>query len=218
MKNKIRKYLLAGAAVLLPLTVTFYIFWLVFGLLDKWARQLIFAFTGYKIIGAGLVAILVILLLTGLLATNYFGRKVINFWESLFLRIPLVSIIYKTTKQIMEVLSGRESKPFRQAVLIQYPRRGVFTVAFATGEVKLKDNGEQKELVCAYVCTTPNPTTGFLVLVPKEEVIYLANPVEEALQLVLSGGIVGSIKDCEQCFILRSDTEKNKNLTELTKE
>lgn len=207
MRKSLRKYLLAGAAVVLPLTVTFYVLWFIFGLLDGWARKLIFAVTGQQVLGVGFVLTLLLLLMVGLLATNFIGRKIINFWESLLLRIPLVCVIYKTTKQIVEVVGGKDNRPFRQTVLIEYPRRGIYTVAFVTGEVKLQEETAMQDLVCVFVCTTPNPTTGFLVLAPREEVIYLDNPVEDGIQLVLSGGIVGSFKNGEQGIVLCKNVE-----------
>ncbi len=206
MGKKLRTYLLTGAAVVLPLAVTLYIVWFAFGLLDGWARRLIFLFTGHQVFGAGFVLVILFLLAAGLLATNFIGRKVIYFWDSLISRIPLVGVIYKTTKQIVEVVGYEGKRPFRQAVLVEYPRRGVYTAAFVTGEVKMRDENGIRDLVCVFVCTTPNPTTGFLVLVPKEELIYLDNPVEDAIQLVLSGGIVGSFKNGEQGIVLRKSS------------
>lgn len=203
MGKRLRNYLLAGAAVVVPLAVTLYILWLFFGLLDGWARRLIFLFTGRQVFGAGFLLVILVLLGTGLLTTNFLGRRFINFWESLLARIPLVGVVYKTTKQIVEVVGYNGNRPFRQTVLVEYPRKGVYTAAFVTGEVKIKEETGTRDLVCVFVCTTPNPTTGFLVLVPREEVVYLDNPVEDVIQLVLSGGLVGTFKNGEQGIILR---------------
>lgn len=214
MRNRLRNYFLTGAAVVLPLTVTFYILTFIFELLDGWARHIIFAFTGHHVPGVGLLLTMCLLLLVGLFTTNYIGQRFIALWESVLLRIPLVSVIYKTTKQIIEVLGGHENRPFRKAVLIQYPRQGVYTVAFVTGEVTVKDDeGGYRNLVCVFVCTTPNPTTGFLVLVPPEEVIYLSNTVEDGIRLVLSGGIVGTSKDGEKAVVLCHEPLKTENQT-----
>jgi uncharacterized membrane protein len=205
MGKKLRNYLLAGAVVIVPLVVTFYILWFFFGLLDGWARRLIFFITGKQVFGAGLLLIILVLLGTGIFATNFVGRRFIGFWEALLARLPLVGVIYKTTKQIVEVVGYEGKRPFRQTVLIEYPRKGIYTAAFVTGEVKVKEGAVTRDLICVFVCTTPNPTTGFLVLVPREEVIYLANPVEDVIQLVLSGGLVGSFKNGEQGIVLQKD-------------
>lgn len=211
MRKRLRNYFLTGSAVVLPLTVTFYILLFIFELLDGWARHIIFAFTGHNVPGIGLLLTLCLLLLVGLLTTNYIGQRFIALWESVLLRIPLVCVIYKTTKQIVEVISGHENRPFRKTVLIQYPRQGLYTIAFVTGEVTVKDEkGDCRNMVCTFVCTTPNPTTGFLVLVPSEEVIYLTNAVEDGIRMVLSGGIVAS-RDGEKAVVLCHEPQKAEN-------
>ncbi|MGB9903653.1 MAG: DUF502 domain-containing protein [Desulfotomaculales bacterium] len=205
MGKKLRNYLLAGAVVIVPLVVTFYVLWFFFGLLDGWARGLIFFITGKQVFGAGLLLIILVLLGTGIFATNFVGRRFIGFWEAMLARLPLVGVIYKTTKQIVEVVGYEGKRPFRQTVLIEYPRKGIYTAAFVTGEVKVKEGAVNRDLICVFVCTTPNPTTGFLVLVPREEVIYLANPVEDVIQLVLSGGLVGSFKNGAEGIVLQKE-------------
>lgn len=204
MRKKLRNYLLTGAAVLLPLTVTVYFLWVIFGLLDGWARNLIFVLTGKHVYGVGLILTLLLLFIVGIFATNFIGRKIINYWESIILRVPLVSTIYKTTKQIVEVVSGKDERPFRRVILIEYPRKGLYTLAFQTGEVKFENNGMVEHFVCVFVCTTPNPTTGFLVLVPKSDVIYLENSIEDGIRMVLSGGIVSGMGEGEKGIILRT--------------
>lgn len=204
MRKKLRNYLLTGAVVLLPLTVTIYFLWIIFGLLDGWARSLIFILTGKHVYGVGLILTFLLLLSVGIFATNFIGRKVINFWESIILRVPLVSTIYKTTKQIVEVMSGKDERPFRRVVLVEYPSKGIYTVAFQTGEIKFENNGSVEHLICVFVCTTPNPTTGFLVLVPRSSVIYLENSIEDGIRMVLSGGIISGSGEGEKGIILRA--------------
>ncbi len=205
MKVRIRKYLLAGTAVLLPLTVTFYTLWIIFRLFDGWARQIVFTITGKHIPGIGIILTLLLLLTVGLFATNFLGRKIIDFWESMLHRIPLVGVIYKTTKKVVEVVGGKDSRPFRRTVLVEYPRKGIYSLAFVTGDVTLSKKSGARDLVCVYICTTPNPTTGFLILVPREDVIYLSNTVEEGLQLILSAGIVGTSENGCQGVLLKGE-------------
>lgn len=205
MKGRLRKYLLAGTAIVLPLTVTFYALWIVFRLFDSWARNLVFAFTEKHFPGVGIVLTLILLLSVGLFATNFVGRRIIDFWESILHRIPLAGVIYKTTKKVVEVIGGKDSRPFQQAVLVEYPRKGIYTVAFVTGEVTLMEKSGSRELVCVYICTTPNPTTGFLILVPRNDVVFLSNTVEEGIQLILSGGIVGTTENGCQRMVLKGE-------------
>ena len=138
-----------------------------------------------------LLAMFIVVVVTGLLAANLFGRKLVAMWESLLGRIPLVRSIYQSAKQIAETMFSSSGKSFRKVLLIEYPRKGLYTLAFQTGnsigEVQTKTD---EEVTSVFVPTTPNPTSGFLILVPTKEVVELDMSVDEALKMVISLGMV----------------------------
>jgi uncharacterized membrane protein len=188
MGKKLRNSFLAGLAVILPITVTLYLLKLVLGFVDGLAGNLLALFTKKHIPGVGLVSTLLVVLGVGLVATNVVGRRLVAFWETLLLRIPLVNTVYRTSKQVVDALWYRE-RAFRRVVLVEYPRRGIWALGFVTGETARPDaNGDR--LLTIFVPTTPNPTSGFLLLLPPSDVVALDLPVEEGLRMVVSGGIV----------------------------
>ncbi len=146
---------------------------------------------GIPLPGIGLLATLVLILLVGLLTANIFGRSLVNFYERLVDRVPLVKGIYTLFKQVSDTVFSRDRNAFRKVVLIEYPRKGIWAVAFVTGvsEGEVQEVTE-KRLVNIFVPTTPNPTSGFYILVPQDEMIELKMTVEEAFKLVISGGMV----------------------------
>ncbi len=189
MGKKLRNYFLAGLAVILPVTVTLYLLKLVLGFVDGLAGGVLSLFTKRHIPGVGLVSTVLVVLGVGVVATNVAGRRLVAFWDGLLLRIPLVNTIYRTSKQVVDALWYRE-RAFRRVVLVEYPRRGVWAVGFVTGETVREDGGPGRFLN-VFVPTTPNPTSGFLLLLPPSEVITLDLPVEEGIRMVVSGGIIG---------------------------
>jgi uncharacterized membrane protein len=189
MGKKLRNYFLAGLAVILPVTVTLYLLKLVLGFVDGLAGGVLSLFTKRHIPGVGLVSTVLVVLGVGVVATNVAGRRLVAFWDGLLLRIPLVNTIYRTSKQVVDALWYRE-RAFRRVVLVEYPRRGVWAVGFVTGETVREGNHAEKWLN-VFVPTTPNPTSGFLLLLPPSEVVPTDLPVEDGIKMVVSGGIVG---------------------------
>lgn len=194
--TKVRKYLLTGLVVWIPLGVTFYIIFFIVSMMDKSIRLLpnflqpqnLF---GFHIPGLGLILTLLILFFTGMFMANFFGQKLFAMWEKIVGRIPLVRSIYMGVKQIVEALIEPSGKAFRKVYLIEYPRKGIWSIAFQTGsgcdEVSEKAN---HHLMTLFVPTTPNPTSGFLIMVPFEEAIELDMSVDQALKMVISLGVV----------------------------
>jgi len=192
----LKKYFIAGLLVWLPLIITIWIIELVVGTLDRTIDLLppqlqpqgLF---GFSIYGAGAVFALAIILLTGLLAANFLGARIVRVWESLLNRIPVVRSIYAAVKQVSDTVFADNGQAFRKALLVQYPRMGVWTIAFQTGrpsaelESHLHDN-----MISVYVPTTPNPTSGFFLVMDRHEVIELEMSVDEALKYVVSMGVV----------------------------
>jgi uncharacterized membrane protein len=146
---------------------------------------------GFRIPGLGLVLTVTVLILTGMLAANLFGRKLVAVWESLLHRIPLVRSVYSAAKTFAEVVLTDNKQSFKEVMLIEYPRKGLYSLCFQTstnlGEIQSR-TGE--EVICVFVPTTPNPTSGVMILVPRKDVIVLDMQVEEAVKMVVSLGVV----------------------------
>jgi uncharacterized membrane protein len=149
------------------------------------------ALLGFNIPGLGIVLAFVVLLGTGLFAANFLGRRLVDYWESLLRRIPLVRTVYSAAKSFAEVILTDSTESFKKVMLIEYPRRGLYSLCFQTstdlGEVQHR-TGEP--VVCVFVPTTPNPTSGVMIMVPKNDVIVLDMEVEEAVKMVVSLGVV----------------------------
>ena len=151
---------------------------------------------GFEVPGLGVFLTVIILLLTGLVVANFLGRRIVNAWESLLSRIPLVSSVYGAIKQVTASLFSDASQSFREVVLVEYPRKGLWALAFVTGETPKKfQKAVGKDLINIYVPTTPNPTSGVYVMTPSDEVKRLDIPVEVGLKMILSAGVVNPLDD-----------------------
>ena len=200
MWNWIRKTLLAGLVVLTPIILTIYLLALLFHLLDGILKNSVVRFLlehiglanlKIPIPGLGVLAILLLLFLTGIIARNYFGKKLIELGNWIVTRIPLINRIYIAIREIIEAILSEKREVLKKAVLIEYPRKGLYSIAFFTQDTKgpVQDTLD-KDVISVFLPTTPNPTSGYLLFVPKKDVIELEMPVEDALKLVISGGSV----------------------------
>ena len=200
MLKHLRRYIVAGLLVWLPLAATVGLLTFVIGMMDNWLDRA-FALLpaayhpdellGIAIPGLGVLFTLVLLILTGMFAANIVGRAFVRGWESLLHRVPIVRPIYSSVKRFAELVFSDASESFKRVLLIQYPRKGLYSLAFQTssqlGEVQGR-TGE--EVVCTFVPTTPNPTSGVVIIVPLKDVIVLDMDVDEALKMVISLGVV----------------------------
>ncbi|SEK95134.1 Uncharacterized membrane protein [Ectothiorhodospira marina] len=194
--QSLRRYLIAGLLVWVPLVATAAIIKFILDMMDRtllllppgWRPETLLGFT---IPGFGVVMALVIVFATGLVVANLLGRKLVELWEAILARIPLVNTIYSAIKQVMETLLGAGGESFRKVLLVEYPRKGIWTLGFQTGagvgEVQARTD---KDVVSVFVPTTPNPTSGFIILVPRDEVVVLDMTVEDGLKFVMSLGVV----------------------------
>ena len=191
MWKRIRTYLATGLFVILPAFITGYIFWLVFTFTDNLMGSLLEDLIGRRIPGLGLLALLLLFLLAGMIAANYLGKRVIRWTENLLARVPVIGGIYGTTRQFAEALSSPERGVFRRVVMVEYPRAGIYTLGFLTGEAPWAlEQICGKKLVNVFIPTPPNPTTGFLIHVPVEDVAYPSMTVEEGIKFAISAGVV----------------------------
>jgi uncharacterized membrane protein len=192
----LRRYLVAGLLVWLPLGATYFVIQLLVGWMDQSLLLLPERFRpesllGFSIPGLGVVLSLLILLLTGLIAANLFGRKLVELWEQLLSRIPLVRSVYSAVKQLVETMFADNGNSFRKVVLVEFPRRGIWTLAFLTNDEQgAVQQATGREVISVYIPTTPNPTGGYFVLVPVEDVTEIDLSVDEGLKLLLSMGAV----------------------------
>lgn len=184
----IRRYLIAGLLVWLPVWVTLLVIQFVFHILNNSLSLLPHK---YHIPGLDIVIAFLVVFITGMVATNVIGHRLVHFGETIIKRIPLVRAIYSSVKQVLHTIMSSNGQAFRRVLLIEYPRKGVWSIAFQTGSVAatIQDSVGQKCLT-AFVPTTPNPTSGFLVVVPETEVKELAMTVDDALKMVISLGVV----------------------------
>ncbi|NOU25937.1 MAG: DUF502 domain-containing protein [Methylotenera sp.] len=191
-----KKYFITGLLVLVPLFITAWVLSGIIGMMDNslyllpenWRPK---AQLGLEIPGVGALLTLLIIFLTGVIATNIFGRQLILLWEALLARVPVVKSIYASVKQVSDTLFSDSGNAFRQAVLVQFPREGTWTIAFVTG----KPGGDVAnhlpgDFVSIYVPTTPNPTGGYFLMVPRADLIALDMSVDEALKYIISMGVV----------------------------
>jgi len=189
MMKQMRYYFITGMAILVPLAITVYVVWTGFNIVDGWLRDWV-RIDGKSIPGLGLLVLLITTLFVGFLAHNYIGRKLISLSEDVMARIPMVNKIYSAVRQISQAILTRDKNIFQEVVAIQYPAKGIWTVGFVTSS----SGGELDQIageptVMVFVCTVPNPTTGFIVAVPRREAITMRMTVEEGLRLVLSAGV-----------------------------
>jgi uncharacterized membrane protein len=188
----LRRFFLAGLLVIVPAALTFWVIWLLFRKVDGILGGVLAYYTGYSIPGLGFVAVILLVLFVGMLASNLVGRRLVGIGDHIIARVPIVSRIYTAVKQISEVFLTDKGTVFRRAVLIEYPRRGIYSVAFVTAEhaACLGDPGSPSPTIHVFLPTTPNPTSGFFLAVPVEDVIPLNMDIENALKLVISAGSV----------------------------
>jgi uncharacterized membrane protein len=196
MIPKLKQYLITGLLVLVPLVITIWVLKTFIGVMDQsllllpdaWHPHAIFK---RDIPGLGAILTVAITLVTGMIATNFFGKQLILLWESLLNRVPFVKTIYSSVKQVSDTLFSDSGNAFRKAVLVQYPREGSYTIAFLTGIPGAAVSSHfQGDYVSVFVPTTPNPTSGFFLMMPKADVIELEMSVDEALKYIISMGVV----------------------------
>lgn len=194
--KRLRRYLVAGILVWVPLGITLGLVWFAVQFTDKTLLLIPQEYRpdqllGFHIPGLGVILALIVLLVTGLLAANFVGRAFVGGWESLMDRIPFVRAVYSAAKKFAEIVFSDSNQSFKKVLLVEYPRKGLYSLSFQTstelGEVQGRTGGD---VVCCFVPTTPNPTSGIVIIVPKKDVIELDMEVDEALKMIISLGVV----------------------------
>jgi len=195
--GKLRAYFFAGILITAPIFITFYLAWLFVHFVDSKVTPLIPAkynpetYLPFGMPGLGLIVLIIAMTMIGALTAGFVGRLYVRASERLLNRMPIIRGIYGAIKQVLETVLAQKSNAFRKAVLVEYPRRGIWAVAFITGTTQGEIQSlTEDECVNIFLPTTPNPTSGFLLFVPKKELTPLSMTVEEAMKMVISGGIV----------------------------
>jgi uncharacterized membrane protein len=194
---KLRTYFLAGILITAPIGLTIYLAWLVISFVDERVFSIIptrynpETYLPFSVPGIGLILAAVALTLIGALTAGFLGRLFRRLSEAILNRLPVIRSLYTAIKQIVETVFANQSAAFREVVLVEYPRQGAWSVGFITGSIRGEIRQHlQRPMVNVFVPTTPNPTSGFLLFVPDDDVIRLAMSVEDGIKLVISGGII----------------------------
>lgn len=185
--RSIRARILAGLVVIVPVAVTIWVVRLLFNLLDGWLRPIVELSFGRHVPGVGLLATVLLLYLVGLLATALGGKTLIGWFETALTRLPLVGDVYGSSKQIMETISNPAGMGFKRVVIFEYPRPGMRAIGFVTRELV---DAEGEKFYSVFLPTTPNPTSGFLLLLPASDTEATGLTVDQAIKMVVSGGVV----------------------------
>jgi len=196
MRKNIKNIMLTGVAAIIPVGVTAYILYIIIKAMNNLVKIIPYQYQPDQILpfhvpGLGIIFTLILIFLVGLITKSYLGRKAVTLGELIVGKIPLVRGIYNAVKQLVDAIISDKGNSFKKVVLIEYPRRGLYSIAFVTGdtrgEVKEKTSDDAMNL---FVPTTPNPTSGFYIVIPSSHVIPLTMTVEEAFTLIMSGGII----------------------------
>ncbi|MFN3459782.1 MAG: DUF502 domain-containing protein [Oceanibaculum sp.] len=197
LMGRLRAYFFAGVLITAPISLTFYLAWLLIDFIDKQIMPFIpvrynpETYLPFSVPGIGLLVLIVGITLIGALTAGFLGRLLVRAGEAIVNRLPVIRSVYGAVKQIMETVLAQQSNAFRQVVLVEYPRKDCWVIGFVsgttTGEVQVRT---QAEVINVFIPTTPNPTSGFLLFVPREDLIYLDMGIEQGIKMVVSGGIV----------------------------
>ncbi len=200
MFRRLRNYFFTGLLVVVPIGVTIWIVYGIFQFMDTWFRDLVITQDWWKQYlgeaiplehGVGFVLTVIIICMIGFFASLYIGRKVLDLVDYVFSQIPVISTIYNGLKQISQSIGGRRTNIFDRVLLVEYPRRGLYALAFVTGEDEgIFKNIIGEESLYVFLPTTPNPTSGFFLLIPRNEAVELTLSVEDAMKMIISSGMV----------------------------
>ena len=188
LRDSFKKYFITGLFVILPVWATYYVLTALLGVIDNILADLPAHFLGYRIPGLGIVTLILFILLVGILFANYIGNRIVRKSDELLQRVPLVRGVYFTVKQVMETFSLKHQ--FHGVVLVEYPRKECWSVGFMTGEVPPQSLGLTGTHYTVFVPTTPNPTAGFLLILPEADIRKLGMSVEQGMKFIISLGLV----------------------------
>ena len=193
---KFRRFFLTGLLVTAPIIITIYVTWLVITFIDIKVANLLPEYLDfrkalpYQVPGIGLLIVIFVITFIGAITPGLIGRNLLKLGEMILFKTPVIRTVYSSIKQIMETVMSTNSKSFKEVVLVEYPRKDIWVIAFVTSSVKgeIDNKIKKSDLVSIFVPTTPNPTSGFLLMFPKSEIVYLDMTFEEASKFIVSAG------------------------------
>ncbi|HBI23694.1 MAG TPA: hypothetical protein DDX84_05750 [Nitrospiraceae bacterium] len=190
MKGHLKRYFITGLLVIIPIWGTYLVLSTLLKFLEGFLGDFLKNFDRFYVPGMGIASLIILIFLTGFFATNYIGRKVVSSWERLMTKVPLVRNVYTVIKHVVDTVSLQGKDQFRGVVLVEFPRKGTYSMGFVTGITKgeVQDITEEKVLN-VFIPTTPNPTTGYFVFVPEGDVMQLSMSVEDGMKMIISGGL-----------------------------
>lgn len=209
-----KTYFVTGLLIWVPLAITLWVLDLLIGSMDRTLDLLPLAWQpknwlGREIPGLGVLLTALIILVTGLAARNIIGQRLVQGWEAMLSRIPIVRSIYSSVKQVSDTILSPDGNAFRKAILVQYPRSGVWTIAFQTGSPATEIRAHVPvDMISVYVPTTPNPTSGFFLMMPRDQVVELDMSVDDALKYVVSMGVVAPASGDHAAALGRRRTDR----------
>jgi len=188
IRDFFKKYFITGLLVIIPIWATYYVLSALLGVIDGMLGDLPGYLLGLKFPGLGIITLIIVVVLVGVLSANYLGTRLVRYSDQMMHRVPLVRGVYSTVKQIMETFSVKHN--FHGVALVEYPRKGCYSMGFMTGEIRGETLGLSGRFITVFVPTTPNPTAGFLLVLPEEEVKQLSLSVDQGMKFIISIGLV----------------------------
>jgi uncharacterized membrane protein len=186
----IKRYFLSGVLIVVPLIVTYMVLRFLFDALDGVLQPLLEKLIGFYLPGLGVIATLIIIILTGIVTHNYIGLKLVKLWDRILTRVPLIRPIYSGAKGLLEATAGSSKTSFKDVAVIEYPRKGTYTICFIAQYIELERDGQSHRFASVFIPSTPTPLTGWSILVPFEEVTAVDMTIEAAIKFLVSGGVV----------------------------
>lgn len=216
MRSNIKKILLTGLATIIPVGVTVYILYIIIKAMNNLVKIIPYGYQPDQLLpfhvpGLGIIFTLILIFVVGLVTKSYLGNKAVILGELIVGKIPVVRGVYKGVKKLVDAIMSENGNSFKKVVLIEYPRKGLYSIAFVTGDTE----GEVKErtfqnAMNLFVPTTPNPTSGFYIVIPESDVMHLNMTVEEAFTLIMSGGIITPPEESEKVHLKRQKKKTEK--------
>jgi uncharacterized membrane protein len=188
LKNFLKKYFITGLLVVVPVGATVFVLRWILESIDSILGHIPGYVIGLEFPGLGIITLILLILLIGMVSANYFGNRILRFWDEFMRKVPLVRGVYSTVKQVMETFSVKHN--FHGVALVEYPRKGCYSIGFVTGDVPGESVGLTGKYQTVFVPTTPNPTAGFLLMLPEPEVHHLDMSVEQGMKFIISLGLV----------------------------
>lgn len=205
----LKRYFISGVLVVVPLIITYLVLRFLFDLIDGLLSPLLQSVLGYYVTGLGVVTTLLIIVFAGIVTRNFIGARLHALGDSVLLRVPVIRPVYSAAKQLLESITGKQGRSFKEVALVTYPREGSLALGFVARRTKVERDGKIVERVSVFVPSTPTPVSGAVILVPASDVIVLDMTVEEAVKFLVSGGVVSPEVLRERKTRVESDREED---------